>query len=70
MDATLSTTMGWPDPATLLTPRLPDALSVVCTVFRVLAALCILPVLVLTAIDVIGWTFFKLILRPLGWAHT
>ncbi|GAA5935160.1 uncharacterized protein JCM15063_000956 [Sporobolomyces koalae] len=50
--------------------KLQDHLQVLPTLFRVLAALCFLPVAALAFADVIGWAFFKLVLRPLGYAST
>ncbi|GAA5898191.1 uncharacterized protein JCM6883_000955 [Sporobolomyces salmoneus] len=47
-----------------------EHIQVLPTLFRVLAALCFLPVAFLAFADVIGWAFFKLVLRPLGYAST
>ncbi|GAA5965694.1 hypothetical protein JCM21900_001562 [Sporobolomyces salmonicolor] len=40
------------------------------TLFRCVALFCFLPVLALALADVVGWAFFKLVLRPLGYAST
>ncbi|GAA5883570.1 hypothetical protein JCM16303_004889 [Sporobolomyces ruberrimus] len=50
--------------------RLNESIQVLPTLFRILAALCFLPVAFLAFADVIGWAFFKLVLRPLGYAST
>ncbi|GAA6005477.1 hypothetical protein JCM11491_003655 [Sporobolomyces phaffii] len=50
--------------------QLREHIQVLPTLFRVLAALCFLPVAFLAFADVIGWAFFKLVLRPLGYAST
>lgn len=47
-----------------------EHIQVLPTLFRVLAALCFLPVAFLAFADVVGWAFFKLVLRPLGYAST
>ncbi|GAA6059507.1 hypothetical protein JCM10212_002250 [Sporobolomyces blumeae] len=50
--------------------KLNDHLDVLPTLFRVLAACFFLPVAALALADLIGWAFFKLVLRPLGYAST
>ncbi|GAA6008811.1 hypothetical protein JCM10207_001732 [Rhodosporidiobolus poonsookiae] len=50
--------------------ELPEPLRALPSIFRLLAFSIILPVLALTLIDVVGWVFFKLLLRPLGYAST
>lgn len=56
----------------LLNPSdsLPYHLSLLPSFFRILAFLCILPVLLLAAVDIVGWAFFKVLYRPLGYAST
>lgn len=49
---------------------LPYHLSLLPSFFRILAFLCILPVLLLAAVDIVGWAFFKILYRPLGYAST
>ncbi|GAA5881397.1 hypothetical protein JCM1840_007553 [Sporobolomyces johnsonii] len=40
------------------------------TLFRCVALIFFLPVLALALADLVGWAFFKLVLRPLGYAST
>lgn len=71
--ATTSTFITWivsTGPISALFPTLPYHISLLPALFRVLAFLFFLPVLLLALIDIIGWTVFKLILRPLGYAST
>lgn len=48
---------------------LPYHLSLLPSMFRLLALMFFMPVLILAAGDLIGWAVFKLCLRPLG-EHT
>lgn len=52
------------------TASLPPYLDLLPSLFRALAFIVILPVLLLAAVDVVGWAVFKLVLRPLGYAST
>lgn len=54
----------------LSTSSLPYPLTLLIPLFRLLAIACILPVILLASVDMVGWFFFKLILRPLGFAST
>ncbi|GAA5987871.1 hypothetical protein JCM10908_007251 [Rhodotorula pacifica] len=49
---------------------LPEGIQFLPSLFRLLAFLLFLPVSVLTAVDLVGWIFFKAVLRPLGYAST
>ncbi|GAA5876045.1 hypothetical protein JCM3774_004487 [Rhodotorula dairenensis] len=49
---------------------LPEPIQFLPSLFRLMAFLLFLPVSVLTAVDLVGWIFFKAILRPLGYAST
>lgn len=44
--------------------------SLIVLVCRLIALTALVPVLLLTAVDVLGWVTFKLILRPLGLTNT
>jgi hypothetical protein len=57
-------------PTALLFPTLPYYLSLLPAIFRLFAFLTILPVLLLAGGDLFGWTVFKFVLRPLGYAST
>lgn len=57
-------------PTSLLFPTLPYSISLLPYIFKIIAFIFFLPVLILAGSDVIGWTVFKLILRPLGYAST
>ena len=37
---------------------------------RLIALMALLPIVILTLVDVLGWLTFKLILRPLGYTST
>lgn len=38
--------------------------------FRLIALIALLPIVVLTLVDLLGWLTFKLISRPLGYTST
>lgn len=48
--------------------ELPYHLSLLPSLFRMVALVFFAPVLILAAGDCLGWAFFKLILRPLGYS--
>ncbi|GAA5981646.1 hypothetical protein JCM11641_003929 [Rhodosporidiobolus odoratus] len=50
--------------------ELPEGIQFLPSLFRVMAVCMFAPVMALTLIDVVGWFFFKLLLRPLGYAST
>lgn len=68
MDEGLFTWIATTHPTAYLFPTLPYHLSLLPSLFRITAFLFFLPVMLLAFADIIGWTVFKLILRPLGYA--
>ncbi|GAA5893347.1 hypothetical protein JCM6882_008010 [Rhodosporidiobolus microsporus] len=50
--------------------ELPEGIQFVPAACRMVALSLVLPVVALTVVDVVGWAFFKLALRPLGYAST
>ncbi|GAA5851761.1 hypothetical protein JCM8547_001199 [Rhodosporidiobolus lusitaniae] len=50
--------------------ELPEGIQWVPSACRVLALFCFVPILALSVVDVVGWAFFKLVLRPLGYTST
>ncbi|KAM0745903.1 hypothetical protein T439DRAFT_150196 [Meredithblackwellia eburnea MCA 4105] len=57
-------------PTSLLFPALPHPVSLLPSLFRVLAWSVIVPVAILALLDVFGWAYHIFILRPLGYAST
>ncbi|GAA5837879.1 hypothetical protein JCM11251_004687 [Rhodosporidiobolus azoricus] len=50
--------------------ELPEGIQFVPSACRIIAAMLVMPVCVLTVVDLLGWFFFKSLLRPLGYAST
>ncbi|GJN91016.1 hypothetical protein Rhopal_004030-T1 [Rhodotorula paludigena] len=49
---------------------LPPSIQFLPALFRVLALALFLPVAALAVVDIVGWAFFRFVLRPLGYAST
>ncbi|GAA6032449.1 hypothetical protein JCM8097_008180 [Rhodosporidiobolus ruineniae] len=50
--------------------QLPEGIQFLPSLFRIMALALVMPVVLLTVVDVLGWAAFKLLLRPLGYAST
>lgn len=66
--AATSSTRAAAAAAGFLELALPYHLSLLPSLFRMVALVFFAPVFILAAGDCLGWAFFKLILRPLGYS--